>query len=189
VPTVESNYAIQGVRDNRGEQEVVDYDNYGHDFKGGSRNYTLDYITNKIHRRRSTNPTPPTNGSLRVWGVRDLAPYNDFKLLTAVGMGPWRSPPPSATTTTTFNTTRMVMGRAPGRLVIAFYIKHMYVKHSVRAKKKSGRRGAKFFFLLHLHLHFFFLLFFIFSLTSSPILPLKSIEFLAVGGLEPLARP
>jgi hypothetical protein len=93
VPTVESNYAIQGVRDNRGEQEVVDYDNYGHDFKGGSRNYALDYITNKVHRRRSTNPTPPTNGSLRVWGVRNLAPYNDFKMLTAVGMGPWRSPP------------------------------------------------------------------------------------------------
>jgi hypothetical protein len=101
----------------------------------------------------------------------------------------------------------MVMGRAPGRLVIAFYSSadsyilknsygedwgykgYMYVKHSDRAKIKSGRRGAKFFFLLHLHLHFFFLLFFIFPLTSSPILPLKSIEFLAVGGLEPLARP
>jgi hypothetical protein len=47
VPMVESNYAIQGARDNRGEQEVVEYDNYDHDFKGGNRNYALDYITNK----------------------------------------------------------------------------------------------------------------------------------------------
>lgn len=85
VGAVESNYAIQGARDNRGlvdlsEQELVDCDNNGHGCRGGGRNYALEYIghlvggrlplhCNQRHvpGRRQAARRPPRPG------VRDLA--------------------------------------------------------------------------------------------------------------------
>ncbi|CAL4901623.1 unnamed protein product [Urochloa decumbens] len=103
VGAVESHYAIQGARDNRGildlsEQELVDCDNNGHGCKGGSRTYALDYIAKKGISSEADYPYTATNGTcqaagkprvdLIVRGYETVRPYDEFDLLTAVGYGP-----------------------------------------------------------------------------------------------------
>ncbi|KAK3154803.1 hypothetical protein QOZ80_2BG0195280 [Eleusine coracana subsp. coracana] len=82
VGAVESRYAIQGARDNRGlldlsEQELVDCDNNGHGCKGGNRNYAFDYIAKK--GISSEADRLPLHRHQR---------HDEFELLTAVGYGP-----------------------------------------------------------------------------------------------------
>ncbi|GJM91681.1 hypothetical protein PR202_ga08083 [Eleusine coracana subsp. coracana] len=100
VGAVESRYAIQGARDNRGlldlsEQELVDCDNNEHGCKGGSQNYAFDYIAKKGISSEADYPYTDTNGTcqaaskprvdLIVRGYETVPRYDEFELLMAVG--------------------------------------------------------------------------------------------------------